>query len=510
MNASCKGFITLHLMDLHPNCTDLAVVIAGYIVPGMAVITLMLNLPIVIVFTKPHVRSHTTLILTLIACADTLNIICPTYVYVYHYTFGHYVEYLAYSKCELTYILVEICVDMFNMISLWLTVLLAYIRCMCLKSPFATRHIHSGKRILTYVAFILLLAVCVYLPSLFVFEFTPVQIVDPVTNTTMEVCGVAEPDGLFLIHCSRRKVHILVKTMVESLIPCCFLVYYNAEMCLVLSEAKQSRTSLRCSESTTRDSSKKKTYAARTADCAARTTISCDYHIDRDDVFYDDTGNHSNNTERGNIICQFPCFMGKYNRKLCQSGTCLGCSCGYHNSFRKKVYSTDSAFDKLDRDSRRASWLIVLVSTIVVVHEIPLAIANVYALATHVGVPLPINIYGCYSFILLLWQYITYPVIFLIYACMSKTFRSELWKTITLPCQQPNPIVRRPNKLFLSPCSVRKRTHLDIETTAGHSADNEFHNDNDSSVCDMAKDDGKDSEKDSEFEINTIKTNSTN
>lgn len=478
MNGSCKGIITLRLIDIHPNCADLAVITAGYVVPCIAVLTLMLNLPIVIVFTKPRVRSHTTFILTLIACVDTLTIICPTYAYVYHYTFGHYVEYLAYSKCELTYILIEVCVDMFNMISLWLTVLLAYIRCRCLKSPFTARHIHSGKRILMYVSFILLLAVCVYLPSLFVFDFTPVKIVDPLTNRTMEVCGISEPDGIFLIHCTRRKLHVLVKTMLDSFIPCCILVYHNAEMFLILREAKQSRSSLRCRESPSRDISKKQTYGARTADCDARTNNICDHHLDRDDVFYVDTGNSSNvsNPERRNILCILPC----YNRKLCQPGTCLGCSCGYHTSFRKKVESTDSAFDKLDRDSRRASGLIVLVSTIVVVHEIPLAITNMYALATHVGVALPINIYGCFSFILLLWQYITYPVIFLIYACMSKTFRSELRKTIA--CQQPNTKVTHTKKLFLSPCSARKRTNPDVEATAGHSQDNAFDKDNDSDM----------------------------
>lgn len=457
MNASGNDIMTLRLIDLHENCTDFAVYCLGYIIPGLAVCVVLINIPIVIVFTRQHVRSHTTFILALIACTDTVNIVCPTIPFVYHYTTGHYGEFLGYSQCRWTYILGDVCVDMFNMISLWLTVLLAYIRCRCLKSPFSVRHIHSAKRILVYIGIILMLTGLVHVPSVFFFEFVPVKAINSINNSTQELCGIVATKGILLTSFlwSGRKLQVLIKTIFESIIPVCILVYCNIVMILALEEAKQGRSSLRRNDSTSRNN-------YHTGTCGVGIELAKCERIESDNniegVVYENTRGHSSISigETTTDRCKYR-YM---NISMCSRSCCVP-----PGSFRKKVNVCDSGFAKLDRDSKRVSRFIVLVSTIIVVHEIPMAVANVHTLVSHADVPLLINIYGCFYLILLLWQYITYPVIFLIYTCMSGAFRSEFWKAILFTCKQHEVIATNTrHKLFLSPCSVRKRISLDAHT----------------------------------------------
>lgn len=482
MNASCQELKRFRLIDMHPNCSELAVHIFGHVIPVLAVFVVMLNIPMLIVFTRPHVRSHTTFILSLIACADILDIICPTVVLVYQYSLGHSNEFLLYSHCQWTYILLYVSVDTFNMISLWLTVLLAYIRCKCLQSPFLARHIHSGKRIIMYVLGILSLAMLVHLPSFFLFDFTPVKTIDTFTNSTMELCRIVEPDGAVLKSCMRRKIQIFTKTVVDSIVPCFFLVYYNFVILLTLRKARRSRTSLRRSESTSYNITKIQ---------ACETLVQVENVKLRQISIYktastelEGVSNESNGAWSTNSTqvaernkCESP-VLDRNDANNTDSHGIRMCCLNEGKSFRKKANSTDCVLDKLDQECKRTSWLIFVISTIVVVNEVPLAAENVYTLATYAGSPLPMNIYGCFSIILELFQFITYPMIFIIYASMSRAFRVELCTTIMHPCKQRGITPNDTNRLFLCPCVVQQTSSRCCEPIADLPCTNHSDKDN--------------------------------
>jgi hypothetical protein len=184
-----------------------------------------------------------------------------------------------------------------------------------------------------------------------------------------------------------------------------------------------------------------------------------------------------NNTENGcvkHICCTniFQCFLfHKIHKNKCKTVTSV----------------KDQTIDKLDNESRRTSWLIFVVSTIVLLHEIPLTTANIYTLVKHSNEPLPLSIIGCFSVIQQLWQFITYPAIFLISTCMSSSFRQELWKTISLNCKQRERHSRSSNKRvsLLSPCSVRKLTTSNRNEIADGLSNNGIQDDND--MIDVSK-----------------------
>lgn len=424
----------------------------GYVIPVLAVLIIMVNGIIVSILAKPHVRSHTTFILILIAVSDTLNIVFPAISYIYHYTSGRFKDFLSYSSCFWTYIFADVFVDMFNMISLWLTVLLAYIRCRCLRTPFAGRHIHSYKNIVISVTTILVLAAVVHLPAFFLFEFSPVHFQDSM-NSTKVVCGISESSNALLKPCMGRKIHILMETIIDSVVPSVILVCCNISILMTLHNAKRERSSLRRNRSASKDERNfryKKNNKTNVAD--------------ENDLFSEVTeieikpsanNNGLTSTYRMSRIASSGALKTGVDR-IIQNAKWFVNFNGRRDYLRRNQKRRDSEIDKLDRESRRTTWLIFVISCMILLHEIPVVVTNINKLVIHAEGQLPLNFYGCFSLFLSIWQYITYPVIFIIYACMSGSFRAELKNTFSNCYKGLSTYSNESRKIFMSPCSVRK------------------------------------------------------
>ena len=416
MNRSCEDRVALRLIDLHLNCVTLAVTVLGYIIPVLSLFVAVVNILAIIVFLKPKVKSNITIIFTFIAGVDVIGIACPSAVFVYHYILGYYKDFLTCSQIKVSYFLGRICEDMFKMLSIWLTVLLAFVRCQCIKYPFTARGTASTKRVALYITCICTIVCIVHIPAYFTFDFQTLKQFDRTKNTTYYMCGLLETEGFILKSCSRRKAHVVVTTVLDSILPCVFLIYFNSVMLYTLRTANKNRSSLR-----------------RKFSCEVRTKVeemfSQSQHGTKDNEETMKTSDFEgegkptidiNNASEDNSLTK----QHYANTDVCLYNQILDKS--------KVKFSTprDPTLDKLDHESRRTSWLIFVVSSIILIHEIPLAFANTYTLIHHKEKPLPLSVTGCFSVVQLLWQFITYPVIFLISSCMSKIFRRELMKTI--------------------------------------------------------------------------------
>ncbi|KPM03999.1 7 transmembrane receptor (rhodopsin family)-like protein 6, partial [Sarcoptes scabiei] len=106
--------------------TELKVILFGYITPIFFLITLVANVLIVLVLSKPTMRSPTNLVLLSMAVADLLTLIFPVPWYFYMYTLGYYRFYLNPSSiCNLYNVMSEILPTFFHTASIWCTLLLA-------------------------------------------------------------------------------------------------------------------------------------------------------------------------------------------------------------------------------------------------------------------------------------------------------------------------------------------------------------------------------------------------
>jgi len=483
-------YALISLKDLSPGCGTLMPIIYGIVVPIIALFVISVDSVIITVFTRPHVRSHTTYILTLIALADICNITPPTVIYVYYYTLGNYHYAIPYHLCRWTYMLSDVCHDLFNAISLWLTVLLAYIRCRCLKTPFDARCLHKCKNITLFVLGIILLELILHVPSMFILNYHPVTRTDA-NNITVSDCAVSDIDELS----TSRKIHLWSEVLVDSLLPSLMLLYLDFIILATLRQAKKSRNSLRSSRSYRSSCTRSKSRAnCRTDQENSQSKIEYqnghhqtngnDRLVDRYQTqIYDkqcvQTIGHDLEKDIGDVATDNCCFDHKYiwrakRKRITRFEKKVGCCCLPLSGKRKKRFfvnkqpSVDTAFDKLDRESRRTSWLILAVAALITTHELPSALLHVLALAKYSDTALPVSIFGCWSAFLNLWQYVIYPIIFLIYAWMSSIFRHEMCKVLKCIPHHDDDELPGNKRLFLSPCSVRK-TMSKEETTMHHS-----------------------------------------
>ncbi|XP_060584920.1 uncharacterized protein LOC132740890 [Ruditapes philippinarum] len=457
MNSSCGQPVTVRFIDLHRDCVDFAVNIFEYVFPTLAIAVTTINILIIIVFTKPHMRSHTTFILTLIACVEIINILCPTSMFSFLYLRGNYKEYLTSEQIQWSYILGKICVDMFNMISLWLTVLLAFVRCKCINSQFISRKVHSTKQIVIYVTLILVIVIVVNAPAFYIFEFYSIEKVDPITNLTREIGVLVESQGIYFRSCSGRKIHLFIEMITDSILPCIILICCNAKIIMALRKAKTTRTILRHKESFKNPSGEKQT--CKTMKSTSSELINCSATGSKENTFSDNTkymASVSVGNDSKDVIQNGTGKNGLMEHKVLLRNVKLHNFCTFQTRhLRARMYS-DSTLDKLDKESERTSLLILLVSTIILLHELPLAVLNIVTLARSIDKPLPMS-RGCLSIIILLWQFITYPAIFLIYACMCKAFRRELIKTLTCWCKRHNSKRQIRRKPASCPASIKTK-----------------------------------------------------
>ncbi|XP_052772571.1 uncharacterized protein LOC128211621 [Mya arenaria] len=407
-----QGEVTLlYFKDLYPDCEEMHSLILGIITPIQAALVTVANLFIVILFTKPHIRSRTTCILTLIALADVLSILSPTSIYIWLFTFDSgYLRPVPYRFCIWTVAFVNIFHDMFNAMSLWFTVLLALMRRKCLQSPFTAKCTHRYRHAIGYITGVVCLVLAVHIPSFFIFEIVPLNRTYVDSNVTDVMCVLK--DRKYSIP---RKIHLWMEVLLDSLIPSCILLYLTISILWVLWKAKQSRSSLRFHSS-----------------------------VYRPGGVPDACENEGQSVRLKLIQLRRRKFRGQTSR-----------------------FSVDSAFEKLDRESRRTSWLIFAVAFLLSTHELPMALIRAYKLTVHMHETLPLVFLGCWSALFTLWQNTIYPLTFFIYALMSANFRSEIVRAITCKClfssaessAGNDPRVKR---VLLSPCFVRKSLNSEL------------------------------------------------
>ena len=103
-----------------------AVVLFGYILPFLLIITIISNTLVVIVLAQSHMRTPTNLVLLAMAIADMLTLVFPSPWYIYMYTFGNHVKILyPLTACYIYHIMIDVFPAFFHTASIWLTLLLA-------------------------------------------------------------------------------------------------------------------------------------------------------------------------------------------------------------------------------------------------------------------------------------------------------------------------------------------------------------------------------------------------
>ncbi|KAF7490933.1 Sex peptide receptor [Sarcoptes scabiei] len=124
------------LLNISKDLPDhLSVILFGYILPNLFVLTIITNLLIVVVLSQTHMRTPTNLVLLAMAISDLLTLLIPSPWYIYLFTFGHHHESIyPVTTCYTFHWMYEVLPALFHTYSIWLTLLLATQRNLTLQS----------------------------------------------------------------------------------------------------------------------------------------------------------------------------------------------------------------------------------------------------------------------------------------------------------------------------------------------------------------------------------------
>lgn len=114
---------------------DHAIVLFGYFMPILVILSIITNLSVVIVLTRSHMKSTTNIVLCTLAIVDLLTILAGAPLYFYVYTLGNYKFEMDEILCTIYHTLTDTLPVTLHNASIWLTLLLATQRFVYIRFP---------------------------------------------------------------------------------------------------------------------------------------------------------------------------------------------------------------------------------------------------------------------------------------------------------------------------------------------------------------------------------------
>jgi len=105
--------------------------INGYFVPLLVLIIVVCNLLVCAVLVRPNMRTATNAVLVAVAVSDLLTGLWPLPVYIWFFAVGAKDDWVPYNWCYAYFCLTDYLPTVFHTTSIWLTLLLAAQRYVC-------------------------------------------------------------------------------------------------------------------------------------------------------------------------------------------------------------------------------------------------------------------------------------------------------------------------------------------------------------------------------------------
>lgn len=103
----------------------------GYVAPLFIVLAIVSNVIVCLVLVRPNMRTATNAVLVAVAFSDSMTGLSPLPCYIYFYMLDAKVNWVPYRWCFAYFCLIDYVPTVFHTASVWLTVLLAGHRYVC-------------------------------------------------------------------------------------------------------------------------------------------------------------------------------------------------------------------------------------------------------------------------------------------------------------------------------------------------------------------------------------------
>ena len=224
------------------------VVINGYIIPCVAIIVLVTNTFVVLVYKKQYqqiqnkIRKISSILYISIATSNSLAVLPTSIWYVYLFTFGNVASIVPYNLCWTWNFFTAF--EVFpHMASIWFVTILSVQRFMVIRHPFVSIKQWTIKRMFFVVIIIWIITLSIQMPHIFDTSFGPKEILINATTNRSAIfgCYVYYADWL---NNSGETMEILwytLKLVGIVIIPSILIIYSDASLILFLRESANLR-----------------------------------------------------------------------------------------------------------------------------------------------------------------------------------------------------------------------------------------------------------------------------
>ncbi|KAJ6221534.1 hypothetical protein RDWZM_000079 [Blomia tropicalis] len=337
------------------------VVLFGYITPVFFLITVVANIMIVLVLSRPDMRSPTNLVLLSMAVADLLTLIFPVPWYFYMYTLGEYRYFLHPALlCNLYAYMVDVLPAFFHTASIWCTLLLACQRYIYICHPSMARIWCTNKRVSKAIGAIFILALVHQLLRFFESHYEDVIIPNlssdsTSTNpTTQRACQLVTSDWVARMEVIYFLTYFTFRIIFVHIGPCLALVIFNVLLYSALKRAEVTRNKLFVKHNIPIQptGSSGNSPLLRNGNCRSMSFGSAEHH--QHQQIRENNSNEIAASRRS--IC-----VEQYNQQLLQKRP-------HRKSTARGIGS--------GRDANSTTFMLIVVVTVFLIVEIPLAVTT--------------------------------------------------------------------------------------------------------------------------------------
>lgn len=155
--------------------------IFSYFYPGIALLTILVNILVVYVFARRKMRSQTTFMLSVLACSDSVICFAVAVYHIYFHLLENYKHPLEFRWCIMKHFL-HVLEDTARCVSNWITALLGIQRFICICFPFKARILCSLKVSVISSVGIVLVAISTYMYEAVSVKITPLPVMNGSTQ----------------------------------------------------------------------------------------------------------------------------------------------------------------------------------------------------------------------------------------------------------------------------------------------------------------------------------------
>ncbi|XP_060082433.1 sex peptide receptor-like [Ylistrum balloti] len=243
---------------------DYALPVYGYITPALSIVVTVTNILFVTVFVRSGMKSPTHILLRFMAISDTLTVVIPTPCFIYIYLLRNYEEFLVYDLCKVWDLFTNFIPAITHAASIWLTVVLAFQRFLCVCFPLNVKIWFNAKRTYITIAATYVLAICSNISRFLEKDVIPVKLISKLKpGTIMEGCVYKYNDWMIESGIDYLKIYYWLRALLVQLAPCITMAIFNGVVLYKIKVAERRRMTLRSGMTTMRRTSVQESRESR-------------------------------------------------------------------------------------------------------------------------------------------------------------------------------------------------------------------------------------------------------